>query len=75
MIKIKNGIYFINDWYICKIGCYWYLLSDTEYMQNKENLEKFIDSVMICKFISKKELIKRYKREYFYQHIFKDVNI
>lgn len=70
MLKINNGIYLVNNWYIIKINSKWYLLSNKEYLKNKDNLKDFIKNYFIDGFTSKKQLIEKYKNEVFYKNIF-----
>lgn len=68
--KIKNGLYTIKGWYIARIEKKWYLLSNSEFLENKNNLVNFIKNNIICSYKTKKDLIKRYKNELFYKYIF-----
>lgn len=70
MVKIKKGLYTIKNWYIAKIKNKWYLLSCSEYQENKNNLENFLKKYITLGFGSRKELIRKYKSELFYTYIF-----
>lgn len=68
--KIKNGLYTIKGWYIARIEKKWYLLSNSEYVENKNKLVSFIKNNIIYSYKTKKDLIKKYKNELFYKYIF-----
>lgn len=73
MEKIKKGVYYINNWYICKIKNKWYLLSDDEFFKYKDNLQQITKDLLITGYHTKKQLIFCFKNETFYKHIFEGV--